>query len=236
MPRDRRRHHRRASATRGWCALRRLAPQVELYGKLEAANPGGSVKDRIGVAMIEAAEREGRIEPGRTHDRRGDQRQHRDRAGDGLRGEGLRARAHAAAGDEPRAHRAAAPVRRPRRADRVDGRHDRGGRARARAGPRPDVFLPDQFSNPANPEVHRRTTGPEILAALDGRVDALVAGRRDRAARSPASARCCAPPTRAAASSPSSPSPRPCSAAARRARTASRASAPASCPRCSTAS
>jgi cysteine synthase A len=39
-----------------------------------------------------------------------------------------------------------------------------------------DVFLPDQFSNPANPEVHRRTTGPEIVAALDGRVDALVAG------------------------------------------------------------
>src|SRR5436305_2995819 len=39
---------------------------VELYGKLEAYNPGGSVKDRIGVAMIEAAEREGRIEPGRT--------------------------------------------------------------------------------------------------------------------------------------------------------------------------
>jgi cysteine synthase A len=41
---------------------------------------------------------------------------------------------------------------------------------------RDDVFLPDQFSNPANPEVHRRTTGPEILAALDGRVDAFVAG------------------------------------------------------------
>ena len=39
---------------------------VELYGKLEAFNPGGSVKDRIGVAMIEAAEREGLIEPGRT--------------------------------------------------------------------------------------------------------------------------------------------------------------------------
>ena len=40
----------------------------------------------------------------------------------------------------------------------------------------PDVFLPDQFSNPANPEVHRRTTGPEIERALDGRVDVLVAG------------------------------------------------------------
>ncbi|MEA2247676.1 MAG: cysteine synthase, partial [Solirubrobacteraceae bacterium] len=42
------------------------ALDVELYGKLEAFNPGGSVKDRIGVAMIEAAEAEGRIEPGRT--------------------------------------------------------------------------------------------------------------------------------------------------------------------------
>jgi len=41
---------------------------------------------------------------------------------------------------------------------------------------REDVFLPDQFSNPANPEVHRRTTGPEIESALEGRVDVLVAG------------------------------------------------------------
>jgi cysteine synthase A len=39
-----------------------------------------------------------------------------------------------------------------------------------------DVFLPDQFSNPANPEAHRRATGPEIAKALDGRVDVLVAG------------------------------------------------------------
>src|SRR3954466_464966 len=47
--------------------LRRLAPEgIELFGKLESFNPGGSVKDRIGVAMIEAAERDGRIEPGRT--------------------------------------------------------------------------------------------------------------------------------------------------------------------------
>src|ERR671917_2686377 len=47
--------------------LRRLAPAgVELFAKLEMFNPGGSVKDRIGVAMIEAAEAEGRIEPGKT--------------------------------------------------------------------------------------------------------------------------------------------------------------------------
>jgi cysteine synthase A len=41
---------------------------------------------------------------------------------------------------------------------------------------REDVFLPDQFSNPANPEIHRRTTGPEIWEALDGSVDVFVAG------------------------------------------------------------
>ena len=38
------------------------------------------------------------------------------------------------------------------------------------------MFLPDQFSNPANPEIHRRTTGPEIWDALDGEVDVFVAG------------------------------------------------------------
>src|SRR5919197_1367627 len=47
--------------------LTRIAPEgVELFAKLEMFNPGGSVKDRIGVAMIEAAEADGRIEPGRT--------------------------------------------------------------------------------------------------------------------------------------------------------------------------
>ena len=52
--------------TRARAACAGSRRHVELYGKLEAANPGGSVKDRIGVAMIEAAERDGLIEPGRT--------------------------------------------------------------------------------------------------------------------------------------------------------------------------
>ena len=64
---------------------------------------------------------------------------------------------------------------------RVDITESLGGMSEAVAAARamaedPDVFLPDQFSNPANPAVHRRTTGPEIERALDGRVDVLVAG------------------------------------------------------------
>jgi len=64
---------------------------------------------------------------------------------------------------------------------RVDITESLGGMGEAVVAARamardPDVFLPDQFSNPANPAVHRRTTGPEIERALDGRVDVLVAG------------------------------------------------------------
>ena len=57
--------HAAVRAARG-CSRARAEDGVELFAKLEAFNPGGSVKDRIGVAMIEAAEAEGRIEPGRT--------------------------------------------------------------------------------------------------------------------------------------------------------------------------
>jgi cysteine synthase A len=148
----------------------------EVFGKLEMFNPGGSVKDRIGVAMIEAAEAEGRIEPGRTTI---------VEATSGNTGIAL-AFVCAAKGYDlvltlPQG------MSREREAllrlygARVEVTESLGGMteavqaARALAT-RDDVFLPDQFSNPANPEAHRRSTGPEIWEALDGRVDVLIAG------------------------------------------------------------
>src|SRR5579872_6388545 len=149
---------------------------VSLFAKVEAFNPGGSVKDRIGVAMIDAAEREGRIEPGRTTI---------VEATSGNTGIAL-AFVCAAKGYDLvltlpqgmsreregllRLYGARVEV-----TDSLGGMTEAVEAARALAT-REDVFLPDQFSNPANPEIHRRTTGPEILEAMDGRVDVLVAG------------------------------------------------------------
>jgi len=158
--------------------LTRLAPDAgaRLFGKLEAYNPGGSVKDRIGIAMIEAAEREGRIEPGRTTI---------VEATSGNTGIAL-AFVCAAKGYDLvitlpegmsrertgllRLYGAQVEI-----IESVGGMNEAMDAAR-RMGARDDAFLPDQFSNPANPEAHRTTTAPEILAALDGRVDVLVAG------------------------------------------------------------
>jgi cysteine synthase A len=149
---------------------------VELFAKLEVFNPGGSVKDRIGVAMIEAAEREGRIEPGRTTI---------VEATSGNTGIAL-AFVCAAKGYElvltlPQGMSRERESLLRLYGARVELTESLGGmgeaveaaRAMARAD---DVFLPDQFSNPANPEAHRRTTGPEIERAMGGRVDVLVAG------------------------------------------------------------
>jgi cysteine synthase A len=157
--------------------LSRLEPEgVELYGKLEAYNPGGSVKDRIGIAMIEAAEAEGRIEPGRTTI---------VEATSGNTGIAL-AFVCAAKGYElaiflPQGmsrEREALLKLYGARVEIVEslGGMDEAVQAARRAASGGDAFLPDQFSNPANPEAHRRGTGPEILAAMDGDVDVLVAG------------------------------------------------------------
>ncbi len=158
--------------------LTRMLPEVHarVFAKLEALNPGGSVKDRIGVSMIEAAERDGIIEPGRTTI---------VEATSGNTGIAL-AFVCAAKGYELvltmpqgmsreregllRLYGARVEI-----TESLGGMNEAVDAARAMAS-RADVFLPDQFSNPANPEIHRLTTGPEIWDALDGQVDVFVAG------------------------------------------------------------
>jgi cysteine synthase len=158
--------------------LARLAPSpdVALFAKLEAFNPGGSVKDRIGVAMIDAAEREGRIEPGRTTI---------VEATSGNTGIAL-AFVCAAKGYDLVLTLPEGMSREREGLLRLYGAQvelteSMGGMTEAveaarQMATRDDVFLPDQFSNPANPDIHRRTTGPELWDALDGRVDVFVSG------------------------------------------------------------
>jgi cysteine synthase A len=139
-------------------------------------NPGGSVKDRIGVAMIEAAEREGRIQPGRTTV---------VEATSGNTGIAL-AFVCAAKGYDLILTLPQGMSREREGLLRLYGAQvhiteSMGGMgeavAAARAlGQEDGFFLPDQFSNPANPEAHRRTTGPELWEAMDGKIDYLVAG------------------------------------------------------------
>jgi cysteine synthase A len=158
--------------------LTRLAGglQAELFGKLESLNPGGSVKDRIGVAMIEAAERDGLIEPGRTTI---------VEATSGNTGIALAfvcaARGYKLVLTLPqgmsrererllRLYGATVEI-----TESMGGMNEAVDAARQMAS-RDNVFLPDQFSNPANPAIHRTTTGPELWEALDHRIDAFVAG------------------------------------------------------------
>src|SRR5215218_7103275 len=132
--------------------LTRLLPDGsagQVFAKLEMFNPGGSVKDRIGVAMIEAAEAEGIIEPGRTTVVEATSRER----------EGLL-----------RLYGAQVQV-----TESLGGMNEAVAAAQALARD-DDVWLPDQFSNLANPEAHYRATGPEIWAAMEQRVDCLVAG------------------------------------------------------------
>src|SRR3954463_15384399 len=150
--------------------LTRLAPEGGglVFGKLESFNPGGSVKDRIGVAMIEAAERDGRIEPGRTTI---------VEATSGNTGIAL-AFVCAAKGYDLTLFLPQGMSReregllrlygaRVEITESLGGMNEAVDAARALAG-RDDAFLPDHSPNPANPEIHRRTTAPELLDALDG--------------------------------------------------------------------
>jgi cysteine synthase A len=150
----------------------------DVFAKCEQLNPGGSVKDRAALAMIEAAEREGRLAPGRSIV---------VEATSGNTGIGL------ALVCAVKGYRLLLTMPENMSLERQALLRSYGAElhltpaalvmrgaveeARALAARHPDAFMPLQFSNPANPEVHRRTTGPEILAELGGRVpDALVAG------------------------------------------------------------
>jgi cysteine synthase A len=149
---------------------------AEVCAKLEYLNPGGSVKDRIGVAMIDAAERDGLVEPGRTVI---------VEPTSGNTGIAL-AMVCAARGYELILTLPEGMSRERSKLLRAYGAEVRetpslGGMQEAvelaeeiceqRKG-----FMPQQFSNPANPEVHRRTTAEEIWRDADGHVGAFVAG------------------------------------------------------------
>ncbi len=156
--------------------LNQLSPPcgATIYGKAEFYNPGGSVKDRICLNMIDEAENLGLLKPGSTiiEPTSGN-------TGIGLalvaavRGyklilvmpEGMsleRASLLSSYG----AQLVLTPAR--------EGMRGSISEAENMLKQNPEYFMPDQFSNPANPAMHRKTTAPEILEALDGKVDALV--------------------------------------------------------------
>jgi len=158
--------------------LRRLpeADSAEVVVKLESFNPAGSVKDRIALAMIEAAEASGELKPGDTivEPTSGN-------TGIGLalvaavKGYRLIITMSDDSSEERRsllAQYGAQVVLTPGR-KRVQGAIKR---AKEIVAQNPRCFMPQQFDNPANPHTHRKTTALEILASVDGHLDAFVAG------------------------------------------------------------
>ncbi len=158
--------------------LRRVGEPASavVLGKLESVNPGGSVKDRIALAMIDEAERGGRLKPGDTI----------VEPTSGNTGIGL---AMVAA---VKGYRLILTMPEDMSLERrallqrfgvelvltpaAEGMTGAVFAAEELMRENPRFFMPQQFQNPANPEIHRRTTAQEILKATEGNVDAFVAG------------------------------------------------------------
>ena len=161
--------------------LNRLSRNVkaQVYAKMENLNPGYSVKDRIGIAMIDAAEREGLLKPGGTV----------IEATSGNTGIGL-AIAAAVKGYKcifVMTDKASVEKSRYLKAlgadvviTPVSAKHGTPDHyvstAKRIASETPNSFYPDQYSNAANPEAHYRTTGPELWRQTEGKITHFVAG------------------------------------------------------------
>ncbi|HZX49296.1 MAG TPA: cysteine synthase A [Nitrospirota bacterium] len=146
-----------------------------VYAKMELFNPGGSIKDRICLSMIEAAEKAGRLSPGDTI----------IEPTSGNTGIGLALVAAV------KGYKAILVMPESMSTERfgllssfgaevvltsaIDGMKGSIIEAERLLKENPGYFMPDQFSNPANPEAHRRTTAPEIWDDMNGEVDAFVA-------------------------------------------------------------
>ena len=148
---------------------------AEVWAKLENLNPGGSVKDRICLALVEAAERDGLLAPGGTiiEPTSGN-------TGIGLalvaavKGYRLVLTMPDTMSEERRSLLVAYGARLVLTPD-TKGMHGAVRRAEELLAEHPEWYMPQQFTNPANPEAHRRTTAPEILTQL-AQIDAFVAG------------------------------------------------------------
>jgi cysteine synthase A len=148
-----------------------------IFVKLEFSKPGGSVKDRIALAMIDDAEKKGILKPGSTiiEPTSGN-------TGIGLalvgavRGyEVILVMSENMSGERRMILESFGAKTELSRAE--FGMQGTIERAEELLAANPGYFMPQQFNNPANPEAHRRTTGPEIIAAMNGEsVDAFVAG------------------------------------------------------------
>ncbi|MBP1632784.1 MAG: cystathionine beta-synthase [Acidobacteria bacterium] len=159
-------------------SVARHAPPV-ILGKMESRNPGGSVKDRIGLALVEAAERDGSLRPGGTI----------VECTSGNTGVGLALAAalkgyHAVFCMPDKVSREKVTLLKAFGAEVVlaptavapDAPESFYQVARRIARERPGAVLTNQYDNPANPAAHYRTTGPEIWEQTAGQIDAFVAG------------------------------------------------------------